>query len=122
MLAPLLIPLVLAGCGGGGSSSGGAVKTPEVLLAKIPGCTNIKPDTGPQLFDRESATCDFGGTAEDPSSLSAYTFNSQGNLNQWVKIARNFGGVYVVGDSWAVSADTSGDAQKVQSVLGGKIE
>jgi hypothetical protein len=123
MRSLLLVPvvaLVIAGCGSGSSAS---FKTPEDVLAKIPGCTNIQPDTGPQFMNRESADCDFGGTADDPVSLTAVTFTDSGQQKQWMDLANKIGGggLYVVGDKWLVQTDTSDQAHKVQQAVGGTV-
>lgn len=120
LLVPMMALGVITACGSG--SSGSSVKTPEQLLMKIPGCTNVQPNSGAQLLDRESATCDFGGTADDPVTLDAYTFDSQGQVSQWLKIATGLGsGVFVVGDRWVVQADTTDQAHTVQSAVGGSV-
>lgn len=118
----LLITAALAGCGGGGggddaSGSGGSGAAASLQdIATKAGCSSITADSE-ELYVREGGTC----TAGD-DELSVYTFNDAAAQQSWLEVAKGFGGVYVVGDRWVVSAPDADAAQRVQQKAGGEVQ
>lgn len=109
----LVLAPVLAGCGGGSSSSS-SFKTPQEIASKL-GCTSPEPAT--EVMAREGIDCSYDG-----STLEIVTFNDNGQRDGWAKIAKKLGGgVYVVGDKWLVDADSTAQAEKIAGVVGGKV-
>lgn len=108
--------LVLTGCGGGG---GGKPPTVQALAAKV-GCTGltIEADNAQrELGAREEGSCKMA--ADD---LTILTYNTNSARDGANRIAKEFGGIAVLGDRWTVRVDTDAAAQRVKAALGGTID
>lgn len=120
-----LVGLAAAGCAGGGSksSSGGTSKgqfssAKEIIdTAATKGltCTDASDDNG-ELFTRDGWRC----TVADGDTVTAHTFSDNGLRDKWIEAAKQYGGNFVSGDKWAVTADSPALALQVQAAVGGK--
>jgi hypothetical protein len=105
------------GAGRSGSPSALAAGSPDVVsLSRETGCTGFDRSGQTELYVREQISCALGG-----SQITVYTFNDRASQQQWLDVARGFGGVYVIGDRWVVSTDDQATAQAVKGKLGGEI-
>jgi len=111
----LLAAMLACSSGGGAAKSGSSVQTLSQLASAI-GCTNLDQSGQSELYTRESGTCDLNG-----STLDLATFSDSGTRDQWVNAAKQSGGIFVVGDKWAVDADTQAAADAVKAKIGGTI-
>ncbi len=118
VLAGLAI-FAVAACGGGGSTStptsasSTSVPTSASSVAQRTGCTGFATIT-PTLYALDEGDCTLG-----PDSLDVVTFADNGKRDQWVKVAKGFGGSYVVGDRFAVTGMSPGSVGQVASGTGG---
>jgi hypothetical protein len=109
----------LAACSSGGgsspSSTSSSFATPQDIASRLDCTSPVKSD---EIMVREAITCDYGS-----DTLEIVTFNDNGQRDSWKKIASGVGGgVYVVGDKWLVSADSTATATNVQRTVGGKVQ
>jgi hypothetical protein len=104
----------------GARSHGYATAKAVVEQLKSHGITcSSEEDASGQLFTRDGWTCH---TSSDGPDVSAYLFSNKGNRDQWLKVAKGFGGNYVVGDTWVVDTDTPALQTQVQTILGGSTQ
>jgi hypothetical protein len=89
---------------------------PVTDLAARLGCTGFAPDAETEVFVREQGSCQVDG-----ATVTLYTFASGQSRNGWVNAASDFGGIYVLGDRWAVAVGTQQLADLVHARLGGDI-
>jgi hypothetical protein len=128
----ILVGLVMAavgltGCSGGSGSKGdssqdsGEFASAQAIIdaaqAKGLACTSTEDDNG-ELFTRDGWRC----TTDNGDAVTAHTFGDNSNRDNWLEAAKKFGGNFVVGDRWAVDADSPALAQTVQSAVGGTIQ
>jgi hypothetical protein len=124
----LTAALLLAGCGGG-SGNGGEERTaasksaaptarPMTLeaMGKAVGCTTAPQEAGKTL-DFRQGVC----TSAD-AQFVLLTFDKAEGQRAWLDTAMIYGGVYLVGDRWVLSADPRSEMEKLRGELGGKIE
>ena len=103
--------LVLAGCGGEGDAD--SVSSGQDV-ADLVGCTGFANDSE-EMFVTEGGSCDLEG--ED---LGVYYFGDQDARDSYVETASGFGGVYLVGDGWAVEGPPA-VLEDLQSDVGGEL-
>ncbi len=121
-LARYALALTLAACGGSSDAAGGAQPTATALRDRLiragVDCAGYEERVGDDkpILVREEASCEHG-----EEILVLDTFNTNSARDSAVQIAREFGGIMVVGDRWAVMADSNATAEEVQRVLGGRI-
>ena len=109
---------LLVACGGGGEGGGGT-PTVQALADKL-GCTGLKieaEDSQQELGAREEGSCAFAG-----DEVTLLTYNSNSTRDAMNKIAKDFGGIAVLGDQWTVRVGTNAIAEQVKAKLGGKID
>ena len=109
------LAVMLAACGGGGD------KAPTVagVAAKL-GCTGLTIETDNaqrELGAREEGQCTFAG-----EEVTVLTYNTNSGRDAMNKIAKEFGGIAVLGDRWTVRVDTDAMAEQVRTKLGGKVD
>jgi hypothetical protein len=103
--------LTLAGltaCGGG--DGGESFDSPQAIADEI-GC-DYEGGSG-ELFVKEGGSC---------GDVSIYTFKDNATRDQYVKAASSFGGTYLVGDKWVVSAESADPLQEARGKIGGEIK
>lgn len=111
-----VVALILTACGGGGG--GDKAPTVAALAGKL-GCAGLVIETDNsqrELGAREEGECDLAG--EKVTVLAYNTNSARDAANQ---IARQFGGIAVLGDRWTVRVDSDAMAQRVQKALGGRL-
>jgi hypothetical protein len=82
-------------------------------------CTTIgylfSEDTGQhELYTADQGECAQGQTI--------YWFSSTANRDKWLSAALQYGGAYVIGETWAVDAGDLTDAYALQAKIGGEVE
>ncbi|KUO08035.1 hypothetical protein AQJ58_32255 [Streptomyces sp. DSM 15324] len=127
-MCALTAALLLAGCGGG-SGDGGEERTaasksaaptarPMTLeaMGKAVGCTTAPQEAGKTLDFRQ------GVCKSAHAQFVLLTFDTAEGQRDWLDTAMIYGGVYLVGDRWVLSADPRSEMEKLRGELGGKIE
>lgn len=108
----------LAGCGGGSSdakASSAEVRPADVATAA--GCADtFQMSTTEELFARELGVCRI-----KDAEVSLYTFASNANRDDWLDVASNFGGMYVVLDRAVISADSRDALEAAKAKAGGEL-
>jgi hypothetical protein len=128
LIAALLAGLsILAGCGETDNSSSAhttlATKPPSAqdIINKLSAaeltCSGVTPADDPQLGTREDVSCELRG-----ESINVVTFNTSTARDQFLTVAREFGGIYIVGDLWAVSVPNEGLGLLVRNATGGVMK
>ena len=105
--------LLLAGCGGGGSS----VESLDDLGAKLEeqniDCSDLRDDSGEMLV-REGGNC---------GDIAVYVFNDSDNRDNYLDIAFEFGGgPYVVGENWIVEMPDADSAEELAEELDAEVK
>jgi hypothetical protein len=54
--------------------------------------------------------------------VSVYTFKDNATRDKYVEAASSFGGTYLVGDKWVVSAESAAPLQEARDKIGGEIK
>lgn len=115
--AALGLVALLTACGGESDSPSDSGPLAIADLAAQAGCTSHTVDPEPQLYVREQATC-TGGPAD---AKTIYTFAETQQRDDWLEIAKGFGGIYLVGDGWIVDTGTAEVAEATKAVAGGEV-
>ncbi|MFI0776563.1 hypothetical protein [Streptomyces sp. NPDC021212] len=137
-IAPVLAVasvLLAAGCGGGSADANAGGKSGtggERATARPGGSTRApKPARVEQLA--KSVGCEPEFTTEVDDYRQAVCRNSQGKflfldfvrtkgMRDWLETAQMYGGVYLVGNRWVISASPTKNMEKMRSEFGGTIE
>ncbi|MFC4500817.1 MULTISPECIES: hypothetical protein [Streptomyces] len=120
--------LLLAGCdsGSGGneektsaSTSAAPTAEPETLeaLGKAVGCEGAPKEAGKTL-DFRQGVC----KSADGAQYVLLTFDTDDGQRGWLDTAQLYGGVYLVGKRWVLSADPRSAMEAARAELGGTIE
>jgi hypothetical protein len=104
--------LVLAGCSSHASSPDRSDYSSLSVLCTAMGATFAEESGEHELFTSDEGYC---------GSTSVAWFSSSKLLNSWLEVAEAFGGVYVVGDRWALTLDSPTAARQVQARVGGTV-
>lgn len=131
--------ILLAGCGGSGSSNTGTHYTSAQAIADKMAAAGftvsaLHKDTG-------TAISSMGGTVYNlaisqktekaaPDSSGINMFPNHETLASWTATSKSFGGVAVTGDTWAVSLPSDGAARtasltmapRIATLLGGTVQ
>lgn len=116
--------LTLAGCDGStvGTSAEPSGSTapdarPETLegLAEAVGCG--EPEEAGKTLDYRQGTCESDG-----AEYVLLTFDATKGQREWLDVAQMYGGVYLVGDRWVLSAEPRSAMESARGRLGGTIE
>lgn len=103
---------LLAACGGHSASPD--LTRPQVVVDALRQhgftVTDVKEDNEAALFVRESVDATIDGVA-----VYIHTFGDSDGAESWAKVSSAFGGIAVVGPTWAVSLDTTGDTPRSRS-------
>ncbi|WP_328303083.1 hypothetical protein OG389_34770 [Streptomyces sp. NBC_00435] len=122
----LLASLLCGACGGNpgnpaGPAGGGAAGTspppvPEPLdrIAAALGCS---PEVTVDAQEVREGACTVGTEA-----FRLATFSTTEGRGAWLAESRQYGGTYLVGDRWIVTAPSPGSLAPAQSLLGGTLD
>lgn len=122
----LLASLLCGGCGGTGStesagSGGGAASAspapaPEPLdrIGAALGCT---PEVTVDAQEVREGACTVGAEA-----FRLATFSTTEGRGAWLAESRQYGGTYLVGDRWIVTAPSPASLAPAQTLLGGTLD
>jgi hypothetical protein len=122
-----VIPFTLIGlfaCGGDGGTTLGGLTTPQKLADRLTAeglCESFSPNTEEEeFFVRDSGSCEKSNP--DAEAIYIRTFSSGTARDNWLEVAKSFGGQpLVVGDKWIVEATSDNEARQIQSIVGGDI-
>lgn len=107
--------VLLVACGGDSEP-----ETVQSLAEKL-GCTRTlvieDDDKQRELGAREEGACQLGA-----ESVTVLVYNTNTARDTSNKIAKEFGGIAVLGDRWTVRVDSQATAERVREKLGGKID
>ncbi|MFI6338807.1 hypothetical protein [Streptomyces sp. NPDC050535] len=84
-------------------------------LAKAVGCT--KPKEAGKTLDFRQGTCEADG-----AEYVLLTFDTPQGQRDWLDVSQMYGGVYLVGNRWALSANPRSAMEAARDGLGGTIE
>jgi hypothetical protein len=109
LMAGLLLTLAgLTACGGGDGED--TFDSPQAIADEI-GC-NYQGGSD-ELFVKDGGSC---------GNVSVYTFKDNATRDKYVEAASSFGGTYLVGDKWVISAESAAPLQKARDKIGGEIK
>ncbi len=106
--ATLLALAALTACGGG--DGGNSFDSPQAIADEI-GCDY--EGGSDELFVKDGGSC---------GNVSVYTFKDNATRDKYVEAASSFGGTYLVGDKWVVSAESAAPLQEARDKIGGEIK
>jgi hypothetical protein len=116
----VLMMLAMTACSSNGSSangasgSGGKPMTATELASKV-GCSGYS-NSSTEMYVKEGGDCTLNG-----QTISIDTFNDNTARDNYVKVARSFGGVYGQGDGWVIHGDDSGVVGDAVKAAGGAM-
>lgn len=100
---------LLSGC------SGSSAKPPAVAaVATEAGCVGFQQDTSFLLYAREHGDCKVAG-----QDVTIATFNNASARDNYMKIGKDFGGVYGHGNLWVISGQSSAAVAQATKAAGG---
>jgi hypothetical protein len=103
------LALTLAACSSNSGSTGSNASLPAL-------CTKLGHSFTEETGEHELYTSDQGECGQ----LTLRAFNGSGTRDQWLKVAQNFGGNYLVGDGWVVTADDPAVLDAARTKVGGE--
>jgi hypothetical protein len=128
------LALLAGGCGssGGGGSPGhgGAGGHDKVDVDVLPSKPS-KPMTVQQLAAALGCEVKLAGKFKDyrqtpceseGKKLILLDFDTNEGKRDWINLSESYGGFYLSGDRWAVSANSLAEISPLQDMFGGKIE
>jgi hypothetical protein len=122
-VAVLVASLLCAGCSGAPGSTGPAPAAPAAAGARPPALRDLAAalDCTPEItVDAEELTEGACGAGPDAHRLLAFS-TAQG-LRSWLTESENYGGSYLVGDRWVVTAGSADSLTPLRDRLGGTVE
>jgi hypothetical protein len=112
--ALILAGLVLAGCGGGGSSTS---YDDAASVAKAAGCTGAKTED-PEMYVADSVSCKYNGHYTTIS-----WFKDGTSKDNWIKVADALSGTLVAaGSNWVIECDSKADCEAMAKKAGGSVQ
>ncbi|AXE24037.1 hypothetical protein C0216_11735 [Streptomyces globosus] len=123
--AALPVLLLCGGCGeGGAAASPGGAPSPSASpaprpapLADIAGALGCTPEVTVDAEELREGACGTG-----PTAYRMATFGTEEGRSAWLAEARAYGGTYLVGPRWVVTAGSAEALAPVRDRLGGTIE
>jgi hypothetical protein len=107
-----LAVFLAAGCGGGkGRQVADPLRDLHALATKL-GCTFVEETDGHTLYTSDEGSC---------GDLTLSLFAGARQRDSWLSIAQGFGGDYLVGSTWVVSADSPAAVKSAQAKVGGQL-
>ncbi|MFJ7260310.1 hypothetical protein ACIQV2_09095 [Streptomyces globosus] len=122
--AALPVLLLCGGCGEGGAAPGDGAAAPSASqaprpapLAEIAGALGCTPEVTVDAEELREGACGTG-----PTAYRMATFGTEEGRSAWLAEARAYGGTYLVGPRWVVTAGSAEALAPVRDRLGGAIE
>ena len=84
-------------------------------LADAVGCA--KPEVAGKTLDYRQGLCET-----DEAQYILLTFDTAQGQREWLKVSQMYGGVYLVGNRWVLSAEPRSAMEAAREKLGGTIE
>jgi hypothetical protein len=114
MLGLVVSVLILAGCSSHASTPDRSGYSSPRALCTAMGATFAEETDEHTLFTSDEGYCGDAATVS--------WFASSKLRDSWLEAALAFGGVYVVGDRWALTLDSPTAARQVQARVGGTVK
>ncbi len=126
LAAGTVLPVVLLLCGGCAGHGAAAPHGPDPAPAstarpasfqEIAGALGCTPEITVDAEEVREGACGAG-----PGAYRMATFTTEEGRTAWLTEARNYGGTYLVGPTWVVTAASAEALAPVRDRLGGTIE
>ncbi|MFJ4780038.1 hypothetical protein [Streptomyces sp. NPDC088762] len=106
--------LLSGGCATGHAA---AMRTPSVSIEEIAAAVGCTAEVSVEADELRQAGCETGQGA-----FRMVTFAAAEGRRSWLAEARTYGGSYLVGDRWVVTARPPEALTTLRAVLGGSLE
>ncbi len=107
--------LAATACSGGGA---GGPTTVDALASKL-GCSELQvvtDDSQRALDATGDGSCEFAG-----ERVQLLTFDTDSALDRAIRIGKEFGQIFVIGEGWTARVASAATAQSVRAKLGGVV-
>jgi hypothetical protein len=127
----LAAAVVLAGCGDSADTASSEKDKPATTTSATASSKPAPRYTVEQLAAKLGCTAGFrgptkgfrqGSCTKDGKSFVLLDFTSAENQRLWLDDAISFGGIYLVGDRWALSGVSKQYMQSLSKTFGGTVE
>ncbi|WP_404953834.1 hypothetical protein [Streptomyces sp. 147326] len=109
-------------CGGCGTGKAAAHRTPasahQTSIEEIATAIGCTAEVSVEADELRQGGCETG----PGGPYRMVTFAAEQGLRSWLAEARNYGGIYLVGDRWIVTARSEDALAVVRGRLGGSLE
>lgn len=106
-----------AAAGEGSGQGAGTKKAAPASLEKIASTIGCEADVTVDAKELRQGAC-----TTDRAKFTLLTFSANQGQDGWLAEARDYGGTYLVGTRWIVTAEPKGALDTLQAQLGGSIE
>jgi hypothetical protein len=113
--AVIVAIVAVTACGGGKPPAPASALTAQSIADKT-GCTGYSTDTSFELYVQEGGECTVGD-----QTISVVVFADNTARDNYVMIAKSFGGQYGQGDRWVIHGDDRATVSTAVSAAGGKM-
>ncbi|MER5874207.1 hypothetical protein [Streptomyces sp. NPDC002044] len=111
-------PAAKAGPGGGDASpSAGTAAAPTTTIEEIAAAIGCAAEVSVQAEELRQGGCE---SAQGPYRIA--TFAAEQGLRSWLTEAQAYGGLYLVGDRWVVTAQSADALGGLRGRIGGSLE
>lgn len=101
----------------GPSSSPSAVAAPPKTVQQLASAVGCTAEITSQAADYRQATC-----KTEQADYVFVDFDTVEGQRAWLDYAKMYGGIYLVGDRWALSAKSKEYMESLRATLGGTVE
>lgn len=116
--AVLLVTLLCGGCGGAVKASPAPAPPPApAALDGIADALGCRAEVTVEAEELREGACAVG-----PQAYRMATFGTADGRRAWLAESRQYGGTYLVGDLWVVTAPSEAALTPVRDRLGGSLE
>ncbi|MDX3540525.1 hypothetical protein PV721_40780, partial [Streptomyces sp. MB09-01] len=109
-------------CGGCGAGKAAAHRTPasahQTSIEEIATAIGCTAEVSVEADELRQGGCETG----QGGPYRMVTFAAEQGMRSWLAEARNYGGIYLVGDRWVVTARSEDALAAVRGRLGGSLE
>lgn len=118
-LAAALLCALGAACTGGAGSGGGAASPPPAPepLERIAAALRCAPEVTVDAEEVREGAC-----AVDAQAFRLATFSTARGRDAWLAQSRQYGGTYLVGERWIITAPSADALARARTRLGGTLE